>query len=532
MTTVTTVTTSNIERSPTFLSKHATAKNQTTNPIANAFASLLMAAEEDGSASTTDSLDPLAANSATDPRMQGPEVTVALADLGQAALAGLLNWQALATAGNTSQAANGSTELAGDSATSELSTRQSSQDSLMKLTVGIAAPATNLDATDITGWPLTQKGLSAPGNLGVDSLPLTASSPVLAPASATTALQPTPSTLASPATPPALTTSALQPTLNVATPTLGTPALEPSSLRNGAIPETTLQSPAVQQHAQETLVTGIQRPSPAKSRSSATGNQPQTNTVGAPGGKTGASTAIQNNLNAITTAELSMSPRAPVDLAARTATETDPGTIEGDSPKAEFTSLRADGARPNADSTPHGTDHLQPSEQPAGQLAPAELTTMTGQAVENIADIMDELSGQIAYWAAQGTQRANLTVGGDRDNALEVSIAMRDGEVHVAFEAAQDDLREALTTNAEALLRNMLESKGMTLGDVTVGQRPPSPDQGAATPQERNGQNPGAAARMVTTASAGATRTTGQGISAPTLRRPDIATAQKVDLFA
>ena len=577
-----TVTTSNIERSPTFLSKHATAKNQTTNPIANAFASLLMAAEEDGSASFTDALDPLATDRATDPRIPDPEVTVALADPGQAALAGLLNWQTLTTAGNTAQAANGSTELAGDSATSELSTRQSSQDSLMKLTVGIAAPATNLAATDITGWPLTQKGLSAPGKLGVDSLPLTASSPltspvlapasattalqptlsklsvdslpltkpspltspVLAPASATTALQPTPSrlsvdslplttpsTLASPANTPALTTSTLQPTLNVPTPTLGAPALEQSSSRNGAIPETTVQPPGVQQHSQEALVAGIQRASTAKSRSSGNGNQLQTSTLGAAGGKTGASAALQNNLSAPAATEVGMSPRATVDLAARTATEAEPGTNEGGPPKAESTSRRADGARPSADSTPQGTDHVQPSEQPPGPIASVEPTSMTGQAAENMADIMDELSGQVAYWAAQGTQRANLTVGGDRDNPLEVSIAMRDGEVHVAFEAAQDDIREALTTNAEALLRNMLESKGMTLGDVTVGQRPPSPDQGAATPQERNGQNPDAAARMAPTAPAGATRT-GQGISAPMLRRPDIATTQKVDLFA
>jgi hypothetical protein len=469
------------------------------------------------------------------PRTQGPESTVATADPGQAALAGLLNWQALATAGNTALAANGSTELAGDSATSELSTRQSSQESLMNLTVGIAAPATNLAATDITGWPLNQKGLSAPGNLGVDSLPFTASSPlaspVLAPASATTALQPTPSTLASPANTPALTTSALQPTLNVATPTLGAPALEHNSSRNGAIPETTVKPPGVQQHAQETLVAGIQRASTAKSRSSATGNQSQTSTVGAAGGKTGASAAMQNNLGATAATEVSMSPRATVDLAAQTATEAEPSTIEGDSPKTESTSLRADDARPSANSTPHGSDHVQPSEQPAGPIATAEPTSMTGQAADHMTDIMDELSGQIAYWASQGTQRANLTVGDNRDNPLEVSIAMRDGEVHVAFEAAQDDIREALTTNAEAILRNMLESKGMTLGDVTVGQRPPSPDQGAATPQERNGQNPEAAAHLAPNVSAGASRT-GQGISAPMLRRPDIATAQKVDLFA
>jgi hypothetical protein len=123
-----TVTTSNIERSPTFVSKHASAKNQATNPIANAFASLLMAAEEDGSASFTDALDPLATDRATDPRTPDPEVTVALADPGQAALAGLLNWQTLATAGNTAQASASAPQ-----------------------------PTTNLAANDGTGLPAAQR---------------------------------------------------------------------------------------------------------------------------------------------------------------------------------------------------------------------------------------------------------------------------------------------------------------------------------------------------------------------------------------
>lgn len=606
---MTTVTTSNIERSPTFVSKHATAKNQATTPIANVFASLLMASEGDGSDSSTDALDPLTTDGATPPRTQGPESTVALADPGQAALAGLLNWQALATAGNTAQAANVSTELASNSATSDLNTRQFGQDSFVKLNAGITASATNLSANDATELPLTQKGLPLMPKLAVDSLPLatpsTLASPAPTPVLTTAALQPTPSfaapaletstlyngmtplppgfqqagnsshdgtestkpitnlatndaaglamtqkglsltgklavdslpltttnALASPALTPALATAALQPTPNVPAPTLPAPALEPSTLRSGATLEATQQPPTLQRQAAEALSAGIEKPTTSKSRYGVLRNQLPTSTAGTAGGKSGVSNAKQNNLSPTTAVELSMSPRATVDLAVRTATEAEPSTIEGDSPKAESTSLRAEGAHPGADSTPHSTDHVQPNEQPAGPLAPAEPTSMTGQAVENMADIMDELSGQIAYWASQGTQRANLTVGGDKDNPLEVSIAMRDGEVHVAFEAAQDDIREALTTNAEALLRNMLESKGMTLGDVTVGQRPPSPDQGATTPQERNGQNPEAAARMAPTASAGATQT-GQGISAPMLRRPDIATAQKVDLFA
>ena len=482
-----TVTTSNIERSPTFVSKHATAKNQAPNPIANAFASLLMAAEEDGSASFTDALDPLATDRATDPRIPDPEVTVALADPGQAALAGLLNWQTLATAGNTAQATASSPQ---------------------------PQPSTNFAANDATGLPAAQKGLPMPGKLAVDSLPLTTSS-----------------ALPSPALTPALATAALQPTTNVLTPTLAAPVLEPSSLRSGATPEAALPPPTVQRQAAEALAAGIEKPTTTKGRSGVMRNQLPTGAAGNAGSKAAGPIAMQNNLGAATATELGMSPRATVDLAARTETETELASIESDAPKAEAMPFKVEGARPSADSAPLGSDHVHPSEQPTNPTALSDTTAITGQAADQMTDIMDELSGQIAYWASQGTQRANLTVGDNRDSPLEVSIAMRDGEVHVAFEAAQDDIREALTTNAEALLRNMLESKGMTLGDVTVGQRPPSPDQGAATPQERNGQNPEASARLVPTASAGATRT-GQGTSPPMLRRPDIATAQKVDLFA
>lgn len=480
-----TVTTSNIERSPTFVSKHATAKSQATNPIANAFASLLMAAEEDGSTSPTDAWDPLPTDNGSDPRTEGTEATVALADPGQAALAGLLNWQALATAGSTAQASASAPQ-----------------------------PSANLAATDATGLPLAQKGLPLPGKLAVDSLPLA-----------------TPSTLASPALTPTSATAALQPSPNVSTPTLAAPALEPNTLRSGATPEGALPPPTAQRQAAEALTAGIEKPTTAKGRSGALRSQLPTSAAGTAGGKAGVPTAMQNNLGAATATELGMSPRATVDLAARTAAETEQASIESDSPKAEAVPFKVDGPRPSADSAPLGTDHVHPGEQPTNPIAPSDPTALTGQVADNMLDIMDELGGQIAYWASKGTQRANLTVGDDRNNPLEVSIAMRDGEVHVAFEAAQDDIREALTTNAEALLRNMLESRGMTLGDVTVGQRSPSPDQGTPAQQERNGQNPDAAARSASGVSAGATRT-GQGTSAPLPRRPDIATAQKVDLFA
>lgn len=497
-----TVTTSNIERSPTFVSKHATAKSQATNPIANTFASLLIAAEEDGSASPTDALDPLPTDKGSDPRAKGTEATVALADPGQTALAGLLNWQALATAGSTTQAATGSTELTGNSATGGLDTRQYSQDSTAKLTAGITASATSLSANDAIGLPL-------PGKLAVNSLPLNA-----------------PSTLASPALTPTSATAALQPS-----PTLAAPALEPNTLRSGATPEGVLPPPTAQRQAAEALTAGIEKPTTAKGRSGALRSQLPTSAAGTAGGKAGVPTAMQNNLGAATATELGMSPRATVDLAARTAAETEQANIESDSPKVEAMPFKVDGPRPSVDSAPIGTDHVHPGEQTTNPIAPSDPTALTGQVADNMLDIMDELGGQIAYWASQGTQRANLTVGDDRNNPLEVSIAMRDGEVHVAFEAAQDDIREALTTNAEALLRNMLESRGMTLGDVTVGQRSPSPDQGTPAQQERNGQNPDAAARSAPGVSAGATRT-GQGTSAPMPRRPDIATAQKVDLFA
>jgi flagellar hook-length control protein FliK len=218
-------------------------------------------------------------------------------------------------------------------------------------------------------------------------------------------------------------------------------------------------------------------------------------------------------------------------LANRANPEAAPDVAEGDIKQTELSPNRSEGVRMPTETGTPGTDHMHVSEHPTATLSPTEAAPTNSLATDNLTDIMDQLSGQISYWAAQGTQRASLTVSNDKDNPLEVNISMRDGEVNVAFEATQDDVREALTTHAEALLKDMLESKGMTLGDVTVGQRPPTPDQGEATPHNRNGQN---TATTVGTAPGILARSTqnGQSNLNPIPHRPDIATAQKVDLFA
>lgn len=101
--------TSNIERSSSFATKNTPTKTPGANQPANAFAALLMSVE-DVETSVSPDASPLladgASGSTTANKGDAPESPM---DAGQAALAGLLNWQALATADNAAQTATGST---------------------------------------------------------------------------------------------------------------------------------------------------------------------------------------------------------------------------------------------------------------------------------------------------------------------------------------------------------------------------------------------------------------------------------------
>ena len=273
---------------------------------------------------------------------------------------------------------------------------------------------------------------------------------------------------------------------------------------------------------------GAEKPHAAKFRVGAARNQLPTATSA---NKSGPGVSLPNATANTVAPETAAFPRATVDLIARATPSTLSGDTESDAHSEETLLAKPDGARSAVPPTTPDTENAFANEQAHSSLAPTDPAATNTSPPEQMGNLMDELSGQIAYWASQGNQRASLTVGNDTDTPLEVSIAMRDGEVHVAFEAAQGEIRDALSASAEALLKNMLESRGMTLGDVTVSQRQSPPQQDAPTPDNRN-QGEQTAPRGIAGSSARASAAVSAEAVAQIPRRPNIATAQKVDLFA
>lgn len=526
MSTVTT-STSNIERSPHFLSKQALGKAQTANPLANAFAALLQSAEESDAPPTADPTDPLADDTQPSARRTKNETPPSAADAGQAALAGLLNWQALsATGGGTPAAASTPPGLPNSplnslpGSLSALANTPQADGTMLGTTTSTTATA---EATLATASAPLQQTTASPFSLGT---PVAA--PSLAPGDAP---QPVSGgALPAPDINQASTSAKVdpftQPVAKALADTSVGGAAQASEVAKSASPA------GAAQWAADALAAGAEKPHTTKSRvgmarnalptatSSATSFSQSGNVAGSP--HASASAAMP---------ETGVLPRATVDLIARNASTQSPDDAETETNATDALALKPEVAPTAVQTTAPGQESAYATEQAPASLAAPDTVATNTPPTDQMLNIMDELSGQIAYWAAQGNQRASLTVGEDTDNPLEVSIAMRDGEVHVAFEAAQGDIRDALTASAEALLRDMLESKGMTLGDITVSHRQPAAQHDAPTPDRRN---PGdtAATRGVSGSHARPQAAGSADSAALAPRRPHIATAQKVDLYA
>jgi flagellar hook-length control protein FliK len=150
-------------------------------------------------------------------------------------------------------------------------------------------------------------------------------------------------------------------------------------------------------------------------------------------------------------------------------------------------------------------------------------STAADAATTQVADLMDELGGQLAYWSAQGSQRASLTLGEAGDSPLEVSLSLKDGTVDIAFESATPEVREALRLSAQDLLHTLLDAHGLSLGGVSVGGGQTSGEHAAHTPQNM----------VQAPAVREATGRTGQEPPTPApVRRPPVLSAHKLDLFA
>jgi flagellar hook-length control protein FliK len=139
---------------------------------------------------------------------------------------------------------------------------------------------------------------------------------------------------------------------------------------------------------------------------------------------------------------------------------------------------------------------------------------------------MERLSAQVSYWATQGAQRANLTIGGNQADPLNVTIAFEKGEINVHFETDEESVREALQTGAEEILNRLLEAKGMTLGSVSIGlglsdSRQPPAFQQSPEPGDKLGQR-----------SVRASHGLADTMTAATRPAPQIISANKLDFFA
>jgi len=131
-----------------------------------------------------------------------------------------------------------------------------------------------------------------------------------------------------------------------------------------------------------------------------------------------------------------------------------------------------------------------------------------------------QIADQVSYWISQGIRNAELTVGGDGSDPVQVSISLSGNEAQVEFRAEHADVREMLANSVDHL-REALRGDGMLLAGVSVGS------SGADTSGQhdaRSGQQRGDASARTPQATG---RVEGAGPSVPTPR----ATSGTVDLF-
>nr|WP_315207496.1 flagellar hook-length control protein FliK [uncultured Albidiferax sp.] len=78
------------------------------------------------------------------------------------------------------------------------------------------------------------------------------------------------------------------------------------------------------------------------------------------------------------------------------------------------------------------------------------------------------VADQVSYWISQGIQNAELTFEGTDAQPVQVSISLSGNEAHVEFRTDQVETRDLLTGSA-AHLKDLLQSEGMVLSGLSVG---------------------------------------------------------------
>ena len=138
---------------------------------------------------------------------------------------------------------------------------------------------------------------------------------------------------------------------------------------------------------------------------------------------------------------------------------------------------------------------MGPEAQPIDlqQMPAANPQQPEGARDAQMAEVMQHIDAQISYWASQGTQNASLTIGSGQDDPIDIKVTLTDGEVKVAFLSDDEQVREALELGAQDLLQTMLDAKGISLGSVSVGsqtqQQTPQNRDSEPSPRSSSGGN-------------------------------------------
>lgn len=150
----------------------------------------------------------------------------------------------------------------------------------------------------------------------------------------------------------------------------------------------------------------------------------------------------------------------------------------------------------------------------------AESTTLAENPVFDLAAALpaeDAVAEQVSYWVSQNIQNAELTVE-HAGHPVEVTVALSGNEAHVTFRSDQGETR-ALLDASVAQLRDLLESQGLVLSGMTVGD---SATQGNGN---QNGEQRNGAQREARQTSVQAS------VATDGTRRVGVVTDKAVDIF-
>ena len=165
-----------------------------------------------------------------------------------------------------------------------------------------------------------------------------------------------------------------------------------------------------------------------------------------------------------------------------------------------------------------GADLSQTAAQAQSESAPAVPGSDASAAQPESASTPDAITEQMAYWATDHLQNAELTLAHD-GRPVEVHVSLDGQQAHVAFRSDQSETR-ALLDAGTGQLRDLLGQEGLVLSGMSVGS---SSAQSDAPPRSAQGRS---AARQATVAIEGeATVATAQPA------RAGVLSERKVDLF-